>query len=506
MACSVASNETIIEHVFDVELPDTSAITALGDVGLVDAVLATTKLDSAVQARRLTGIGELWDRRKREGDAECAFAVVDMMEACGAEIGAALAITPSRAKELIRLAEALRDRLPKVAAVFANGAIDLAMVTTIIYRTELIKDSGHIAKVDAALATLSPQWTRFSTRKIAEHIDSWVGRFDPDGVREPRKPADNRYLDIRPSSEGMAGVWGNLHVQDAVVFDVRLDQLVATVCANDPRTKDQLRADAIVALAERQDRMACRCGAEDCPGEPPAPACDVVIHVLAESSTVDGDEPAPGYATGFGPIAADSVRELKKSARTKPVVIPTDVPAEPGYRPSVALAEYVRLRDLFCRFPGCDRPAAACDIDHTVPYGHPGGLTHASNLKCACRKHHLLKTFYVGANGWRDRQLGDGTVIWTSPTGHEYATKPGGSLYFPVLSTPTGAPAIVAPLEPHPMRSVMMPRRRLPRTEETARRHAAERERNAERRRNAHDKWRVKVRSDDGPDDEPPPF
>jgi hypothetical protein len=36
----------------------------------------------------------------------------------------------------------------------------------------------------------------------------------------------------------------------------------------------------------------------------------------------------------------------------------------------------------------------------------------ASWLKCisASRCHHLLKTFYSGPNGWRDRQEADGTV------------------------------------------------------------------------------------------------
>ena len=487
---------------FDIELPETSAITALGDVQLVDAILATSKLDSAIQARRLSAIGELWDRRKREADTECEFFLMDTMEAFAGEIGAAVEITSTRARGLIRLGEALRDRLPKVAAVFAKGDIDPAMVSAIVHRTELIEDQAQIAKVDAVLAKRSPQWTKYSRRKIAEYIDSWVGRFDPEGVREPRKPTDDRYLDIRASSEGMAGIWGNLHVQDAIVFDDRLNQLAATVCLNDPRTKAQLRADAVIALAERQQRMACTCGAEDCSGGPPAPARDVVIHVLAESSTVHGDHAAPGYVTGFGPIAADSVRELKKRARIKPVVIPTDVPAEKGYRPSRALAEFVRLRDLFCRFPGCDCPAAQCDIDHTIPYGQVGGLTHPSNLKCECRGHHLLKTFFVGANGWSDRQLGDGTVIWTSPTGHGYATKPGGSLYFPVLSTPTGDPVIITPPEPHPMRNVMMPKRQRPRAEDTASRLASERQRNAERL--ALERLRTAQRN--AGDGEPPPF
>jgi hypothetical protein len=65
------------------------------------------------------------------------------------------------------------------------------------------------------------------------------------------------------------------------------------------------------------------------------------------------------------------------------------------------------------------------------------------NSPSASCTHHLLKTFYVGADGWSDRQLGDGTVIWTAPIGHTYTTKPGGSLYFPVLSTPTGDPLTV---------------------------------------------------------------
>ena len=49
------------------------------------------------------------------------------------------------------------------------------------------------------------------------------------------------------------------------------------------------------------------------------------------------------------------------------------------------------------------------DIDHTLARGD-GGATHASNLKCLCRFHHLLKTFW----GWRDRQLRNGRAICTA--------------------------------------------------------------------------------------------
>jgi hypothetical protein len=56
---------------------------------------------------------------------------------------------------------------------------------------------------------------------------------------------------------------------------------------------------------------------------------------------------------------------------------------------------------LTCRFPGCDKPAEVCDLDHTVPF--PTGPTHASNLKLLCRYHVIQKAILVG--GALDRSL-----------------------------------------------------------------------------------------------------
>ena len=68
---------------------------------------------------------------------------------------------------------------------------------------------------------------------------------------------------------------------------------------------------------------------------------------------------------------------------------PGDAPPEPHYTRSRELADFVRCRDLTCRWPGCDKPAYGCDLDHTVPY--PIGPTHASNTKCYCRFHRVHK-------------------------------------------------------------------------------------------------------------------
>jgi len=142
-------------------------------------------------------------------------------------------------------------------------------------------------------------------------------------------------------------------------------------------------------------------------------------------------------------------------------------------RPSTKLADFIRCRDMTCRFPGCRVPATQTDVDHTIPWPH--GPTAASNLKCVCRHHHLLKTFWGGENGWRDRQFDDGTIIWTAPDGHEFVTTPGSRLLFPELSEPTASITTSGRPTPHTA-GLTMPRRRTTRAHDRARRVAAERE------------------------------
>jgi hypothetical protein len=121
-------------------------------------------------------------------------------------------------------------------------------------------------------------------------------------------------------------------------------------------------------------------GRRDCAAGKRSAATSVVIHIIAEQATIDGSGSAPASEMGAdGLIPPELAAELAKSAKLVPLVHPADAPPEPGYAPSKALAEFVRCRDLTCRWPGCDRPALDCDLDHTTPYAD-GGPTHASNL------------------------------------------------------------------------------------------------------------------------------
>ncbi len=191
-----------------------------------------------------------------------------------------------------------------------------------------------------------------------------------------------------------------------------------------------------------------------------------------EAPATPAVKPPAALISGGGVVPAPLLAELiRGGAALSRVRHPGDLRSEPHYRPSAKLAEFVRIRDMTCRFPGCDQPTEFCDIDHTLPY--PLGPTHPSNLKCLCRKHHLLKTFWTG---WRDVQLPDGTIIWTAPNGHTYTTHPDSRIFLPSWHTTTAAlPPAPSPPAIGPTHTLLMPRRRRTRAAELA--HRIKRER-----------------------------
>lgn len=89
--------------------------------------------------------------------------------------------------------------------------------------------------------------------------------------------------------------------------------------------------------------------------------------------------------------------------------------AEDCYQPSRHLRNLVVFRQPECSFPGCRRPAARCDLDHTKPYDQ-GGLTCECNLAPLCRQHHRAKQ----APGWQLTQDQPGVMRWQLPSGREY--------------------------------------------------------------------------------------
>ncbi|BBY15621.1 HNH endonuclease signature motif containing protein [Mycolicibacterium litorale] len=469
---------------------------------LVDRIAGSAKAANQATARMLVAIGDLYRLRLREvGDA--AYAACDTVDAVAAEVAAALTISADLAGSHLRHAVAMHDRLPQVGSVFVAGDIDYFMFQTIVTRTNLVVDPDALAAVDGQIAAAASRWTALSKGQLSARVDRIVARVDPDAVRRRKEAAERREIWVADRLDGLSDIGGTLFTTAAHALDQRLNALAATVCEHDPRNRDQRRADAVEAMVAGADRMACRCDNPDCAAGG-LTAGPVVIHVIADQPTVEGTSDNEGSLIGAdGLLPPEVIAEQARSSTLHPLTLPADAPPEPRYAPSRALAEYVRCRDLTCRFPGCERPAARTDLDHTIPRGS-GGPTQAANLKCLCRMHHMIKTF----GGWKDQQLPDGTVIWVSPSGHTYVTTPGSALLFPGLCAPTAPVAGKKFDTVAGDRKARMPQRRRTRAQNRAAVVAKERAHNRAMRQKKRRETHAYLSGNSTPDpgDEPPPF
>lgn len=521
-----------VEHVFDrlfeaLALPDWGGFS---DAELVERVAACERLAARVAAHQAGAAGELAQRRTGELDTPQARWHTDAWAATAAELSVAMGVGQRRASRWMHIGIALRERLPRIAGLLADGRISPETAAVICWATRLLVDTDILAAVDAELAGYAARFGTLSVEQLKRRIGEVVARHDPDACQSWRQQARGRMARFRffRDGSGLAGVYSIMWATDAQALQRRTETVAGTVCPDDPRTVEQRRADALGAIGAGRNALACACQDPHCPAKtnPAARCTNVTITVVAEPATVttprqrrihgkkpgeagagDGDAvtvppadpettpphpenpephpavvpsphtaPARAVLMGGHVLPAWLVAELVDAgAHVKPLK-PPGLQPEPHYRPSPALAAYVRARDLTCRFFGCQVPADRCDIDHLIPW--PAGPTHPANLACLCRAHHLLKTFYPG---WRPTPHPDGVIEWTSPAGQTFTTHPGSHLLLPGADTHTPLPPghrLATPPEPGPNHTLAMPRRHQPRAITHQRRIMAERAHN----------------------------
>jgi hypothetical protein len=131
----------------------------------VNAITAATREENAAGARRLTAIGELYALRAPDDDVEKQYWVIDGFTGLVVEVAAALGVSRCRARAQVERAVTLRERLPKVAEIYARSLVDAVLVGMIVSRTDLIVDDDAARRVDAELAVKMVRWGRLSKPK-----------------------------------------------------------------------------------------------------------------------------------------------------------------------------------------------------------------------------------------------------------------------------------------------------------------------------------------------------
>jgi hypothetical protein len=122
-------------------------------------------------------------------------------------------------------------------------------------------------------------------------------------------------------------------------------------------------------------------------GERPHITVTVDLEVLqgTKAGTAELDHGGVVHQETARRLACDaSVRRIVLGPRSEPLDVGRKTPVVPA-----ALRRAVIARDKTCRFSGCGRPAAWCDVHH-IKHWAKGGETSLSNCMLLCGRHHHL--------------------------------------------------------------------------------------------------------------------
>ncbi len=180
----------------------------------------------------------------------------------------------------------------------------------------------------------------------------------------------------------------------------------------------------------------------------PAAAVTATINVTIPLDSLLGLAEHPGAVTlgssAAEPVSAEAIRELLHRDETPAILRRLVLDPSTGalldrgrrtYAVDGSLRAFIALRDGVCRFPGCQRAASRCQMDHAIAW-QDGGSTDRSNLGPLCTRHHQLKTH---ARWDITQSADDGTCVWRSPMGRVYHSFPLGPMG-DADGVPTGAP------------------------------------------------------------------
>ncbi len=335
--------------------------------------------------------------------------------------------------------------LAATAAAQAAGEIDPAhtvIITRVLHALPHSLDPQVVAAAEHSLATHA---TQLRPTELATAGERLVAHLDPDGhLTDDTDRARRRGLVIgAQGGDGMSPIHGLLDPTTRALLDAALGALARPSTTGgpvnsdsgadnstdgagvpDPRSPAQRRHDALAAL--------CRTllATSTLPSNRGLPATVILTMTITQLEAA---------LTNTAPSAAGPVRPvpnpdgaLVRTATGTTLTIPDalrlattahwvlglfDSGGQPLYlsrttrlaTPAQRLA--LTARDRGCTRPGCDIPAAWCEVHHLTPWQH-GGPTDITNLALVCPYDHALIT----TDGYTVHLGNTGHVEWTAPT------------------------------------------------------------------------------------------
>ncbi len=326
---------------------------------------------------------------------------------------AVVRLAPGAAKGLVALArrlygkEATSGRETTVSA-FAAGRIGLThaqiVTRTMTEIAGVFPDPAEAATMEKELVALAERTDPLRLAGACQRLR--IAAAPEQAVADDWDAFARRELSVATTFGGTVAISGVLDPLSGETVAAAIHSLSAPAGELDERTPGQRRADALTELCRRM------LGFTELPtsgGERPQVNLTVPFSVLTDmpgrASAGEANQglfgpvvAEPGWAdpgsaqlAWAGTISAELARRILCDATvTRIVLSPASQPLDVGRATRVVPAgmrRAVAVRDRHCQWPGCDVPAAWCDVHHLRHWSR-GGVTALHNLVMLCGWHH----------------------------------------------------------------------------------------------------------------------
>lgn len=317
-------------------------------------------------------------------------------------------------------AHTIVTRLTAAHEAAADGRITVGHLRVIERETRPLLHDAEVprAVLDGVVDELVDAAERTSVTRLRSRAQRIVNAALTTPLQQRHDTArSKRRVDLFDRPDGMSDLV--LHGPSAELHAAhdRLTQGARAKAKDDPRSFDQLRADAM------QELLLAGVSPEDLHHVSRITATVGVVIPISPSIWTELEPQAEALGAAFpamldGRTLVDptTARRLALDAPLWERIFTHPVTGMPvvvdTYRPTAAQRRHMRARDTRCRAPGCARPARTADLDHTHDHAL-GGQTSLENLEHLCRFDHTIKH----GTRWQVEQRPDGVLRWTSPIG-----------------------------------------------------------------------------------------
>ena len=395
------------------------AAEGLDDAERIDRIRALEQLKCAAEGAQAVLTAD-FDASQRAAAAAAGVPAARQGRGIALQIAFARRESHRKGEQHVGLARVLRDEMRHTASALRGGMITEWRAMVLARETACLSLEERRV-VDRRLAGDADRLEAMGDRETERAARDLACQLDPASVAKRRRRAEaDRHTTLRPAPDTMTWLGALVSVKQGVaVHKSLLDAADRRKAAGDTRSRGAIMADTLVERILRPHVAGS--GTAEIP---------LQINVVVPDTVLLGDRDGSGWVEQYGEVPGellrewiaanaahgvrDWVRRLYQSPKTGQLVAMD----QRGRYFEGKLAEFLTLRDRYCRNLWCGAPIRS--VDHAHAHAE-GGPTSADNGQGLCEACNLAKEGW----GWsaRPRPGPIHTIETITPTGHRYTSR-----------------------------------------------------------------------------------